>query len=150
MWGQSGTCARGSEAQPGNFRDRFPQADDNALVLMGKFGAARVLLVSDLGRPGQNALLERTNDLHAEIVVTGIPLASEALGDSFLDEVKPQVIIVADSEYPSVERARPELRERLARRGVPVLYTRTCGAVTIEMRGERWEVWAMDGTRIAK
>lgn len=129
--------------------DRFAQADDNALVLLGTFPAARVLLVSDLGRPGQNALIERTNNLRADLVVTGIPSASEALGESFLDAVRPKVIIVADSEYPSMERARPELRERLEQRGIPVLYTRVSGAITIELRGRRCALRAMDGTRVS-
>ena len=128
--------------------DRFSLADDNALVLRGDFPGVRLLLLSDLGRPGQNALLERTNDLRADIVVTGIPSGSEALGDNFLEAVKPKVIIVADSDYPSVERARPELRERLAQRGVPVFYTRNCGAVTLEMRGKSCVVRAMDGTSL--
>ena len=128
--------------------DRFPQADDNALVLLGTSPAARILLVADLGRPGQNALLGRTNDLRADVVVTGIPSASEALGDRLLDAVQPKIIIVADAEYPSMERAPPELRERLARRGVPVLYTRDCGAVTLQMRGRHCVVRAMDGTTL--
>jgi competence protein ComEC len=129
--------------------DQFAQADDNTLVLLGKFPAARVLLVSDLGRPGQRALLDRSHDLRADIVVTGLPSASEALGDDFLEAVQPRVIIVADSEYPSMERARPELRERLAKRGVPVIYTRSSGAVTAELRGKHCELRAMDGTRVS-
>jgi len=130
--------------------DRFPQADDNALVLMGGFPAARVLLVSDLGRPGQKALLERARDLQADIVVTGLPSASEALGDAFLDAVRPKVIVVADSEYPAMERASPQLRERLSQRGIPVLYTRSAGAVTLELRGTHWTLRAMDGAHLGR
>ena len=61
--------------------DRFPQADDNALVLIGELPGVRVLLLSALGRPGQNALLERRHDLRADIVVTGLPVATEAIGE---------------------------------------------------------------------
>ena len=129
--------------------DRFPQADDNALVLMGEFHAGRILLLSDLGRPGQHALLDRGDDLRADIVVTGLPAASEALGDDFLDAVRPKVIVVADCEYPSMERASPQLRQRLAKRGVPVLYTRSAGAVTVDLRGKHCDLRGMDGTRIS-
>jgi len=40
------------------------------------------------------------------------------------------------------------LRERLARRNVPVVYTRASGAATIEWRGRRGVMRAMNGTRI--
>jgi competence protein ComEC len=129
--------------------DRFAQADDNALVLAGTFCGTRVLLLSDLGRPGQNALLERMPDLRADIVVTGLPTASEALGDALLDALQPRVIIVADSEYPASERAGPKLRERLARRQTPVIYTRSAGAATLEFRNRCWELRTMDGTRMS-
>src|ERR1051325_11748141 len=85
--------------------DNFPQADDKPVVLSGAFGRARVLLLSDLGRPGQEALIERTADLRADIVVTGLPVQTEALGDALLDAIQPRVIVVSDSEFPVSERA---------------------------------------------
>ena len=128
--------------------DRFSQADDNALVLSAVIGGQRVLLLSDLGRPGQDALLERTPDLRADIVVTGLPVQREALSDALLDAIQPTVIIVVDSEFPPAERASPKLRERLARRKVPVLYTRSTGSATIEWRKGNWGVRTMSGIRI--
>jgi beta-lactamase superfamily II metal-dependent hydrolase len=129
--------------------DRLPQADDNALVLMGELQGARVLLLSGLGRPGQNALLGRKDDLRADIVITGLPVATEAIGEELLEAVQPRVIIVADSEFPASARASPRLRERLAQRNIPVLYTRSEGAVTLELRGGRWELRTMSGVRLA-
>jgi competence protein ComEC len=125
--------------------DDFSQADDGALVLLGEFHGTRVLLLSDLGRPGQEALLNRTNDLRADLVVTGLPVQTEPISDALLDAVHPKVIIVADSEFPATERARPPLRERLAARGVPVFYTRTDGAVTITIRPKNWDLRAASG-----
>jgi competence protein ComEC len=129
--------------------DHFPQADDNAVVLFGTFGGARVLLVSDLGRLGQEALLERIPELRAEIVVTGLPARTEALGDAFLESVRPRLIIVADSDYPISERASSSLCRRLARRGVPVIYTRSTGAATIAFRRNDWQVRTMNGVKFS-
>jgi beta-lactamase superfamily II metal-dependent hydrolase len=125
----------------------FLRADDNTLVLQGNFHGARVLLLSDLGRNGQSALLERTNDLHADIVVAGLPNEGEPLCDALLDAIHPKVVVIADSEFPATRRASSELKERLAGRNVPVIYTRTAGAVTIVTRSKGWELRTMDGQK---
>jgi competence protein ComEC len=127
--------------------DRFPQADDDPLVLSAVIGGKRILLLSDLGRPGQDALVQRTSDLRADIVITGLPVKEEALRDALLDAIQPRLIVVVDSEFPAAERASPKLRERLARRKVPVIYTRSTGAATIQWRGSDWELRTMSGLR---
>jgi competence protein ComEC len=129
--------------------DRFPQADDNALVLRGEFYRTNILLLSDLGRPGQNALMDRATDLRADIVVTGLPERSEPLSDAMLDVIQPKLIIVADSEFPATKRAPMKLQERLGQRGIPVIYTRHSGAVTICLRERQWDATGMSGPRIS-
>ena len=111
--------------------DNATQADDGALVTTGEFNGTRILLLSDLGRTGQNFLFDRTPDLRADIVITGIPTQSEPINDALLDAIKPRLIIVADPEVPATERAKIQLQDRLALRNVQVLYTRLTGAITI-------------------
>ncbi len=123
--------------------DRLSQADDNAVVLLGSFGNTRVLLLSDLGKPGQNRLLSRYPDLRADIVIGGIPGQSEPLADSFIEVLRPKLIIVTDAEYPAAQRASPRLRERLAAHAVPVLYTRDTGGVTIRFGKDSWKLETM-------
>jgi competence protein ComEC len=125
--------------------DHFPQADDNTLVLTATLGPARLLLLSDLGRPGQGALLWRYPDLRADIVVSGLPAATEALSDTLLETVRPRVVIVTDSQFPASARAGPTLHERLENRNVQVLYTRTCGAIIIEFTKTDWVLKTMNG-----
>jgi beta-lactamase superfamily II metal-dependent hydrolase len=81
-------------------------------------------------------------------VVSGLPAQGEPLAEALLDTIRPRVIIITDSEYPAGARASHALRERLARRHVPVLYTRECGAVTIEIRARTWRVRGMRGIEI--
>jgi ComEC/Rec2-related protein len=127
--------------------NNFARADDNALVLLGNFPDARILLLSDLGRDGQGALLERTNDLRADIVIAGLPNEGEPLCDALLDAIHPKIIVIADSEFPATRRASRELKERLAGRNVPVIYTQTADAVTIVTRSKSWELQTMDGQK---
>ncbi len=144
--GDSARCWRVLHPAAGK---NFPRADDNTLVLSGNFHSTRILLLSDLGRDGQSALLARTNDLRADIVIAGLPTADEPLSDALLEAIQPKVVVVADSEFPATRRASPQLKERLAGRNVPVIYTRTAGAVTILARPKGWELWAMDGQKCA-
>ena len=109
----------------------FPRADDNALVLLGNFSGTRILLLSDLGRAGQSALLAGTNDLRADIVIAGLPDEGEPLCDALLDAIQPRVIVLADSEFPATRRAGRALKDRLDQKGIPVIYTRDSGAVKI-------------------
>ena len=128
--------------------DDFPRADDKALVLRGQFYQCRVLLLASLGRNGQSALLNRTNDLPADIVVSALPAQGEPLCDALLAAIRPHVVVIADAEYPVTRRAGEALKARLAKTGIPVIYTRTAGAVTLVARQGGWELTAMDGQRI--
>src|SRR5437773_6147318 len=127
---------------------RLPQADDGALVLLGEFHQTRILLLSDLGRPGQEYLLASGQDLRADILVTGLPGQAEPVCDALLEAVQPKVLIVADSEFPATKRASPRLCERLAARGIPVFYTRKSGAVTISVRPKAWELQTAAGQKL--
>ncbi len=118
--------------------DRQPQADDNAVVLLGQFGDTRVLLLSDLGKPGQNLLLNRHPDLRADIVITGIPSQSEPLADALIETLEPRLIIVADAEYPATQRASAAVRDRLATHGIRALYTRDTGPIVLTFPGHGW------------
>jgi competence protein ComEC len=127
--------------------NHFARADDNALALCGNLQGIRILLLSDLGRAGQEALLERNADLHADIVIAGLPEQSEPLNNALLDAIRPELIVITDSELPSTRKASHTLRERLAQHNIPVIYTSDSGAVNISLRQNRWEATTVDGPR---
>jgi ComEC/Rec2-related protein len=125
--------------------DQFSQGDDGALVRHAGFHGVIVLLLSDLGRAGQNVLLDRSsNHLRADIVVAGPPTQSEPLCEALLDAIQPRVIVIADSELPATARASQRLKERLARRHVTLLHTRETGAVTFVFRPDGCEITTAD------
>jgi len=128
---------RGDEAAPWRIlhptkEDESAQADDGALVRQAELHGVKILLLSDLGRTGQNLLLDReTNRLRSDIIVAGLPTQTEALCEALLDATQPRVIVIADSELPATARASLKLKERLERRKVLVLSTREVGSVSI-------------------
>lgn len=121
--------------------DRFKAGDDNAVVLRGEWHGTRVLLLSDLGRAGQEALMEREADLRADIVIAGQPAQGEPVCDGLLERMQPALLVILDSEFPAPARASLRLRARLAdwadRTHATVLYTRESGAaqLRLEKRG---------------
>jgi ComEC/Rec2-related protein len=128
--------------------DRFSLADDSALVLRGELNGTRLLLLSDLGKQGQATLLERGGDLAADCVVAGLPSNSEPLNAALLEAVRPRLVIVSTANFPANEQAKPQLRERLARRGIPIVYTSEAGSVRLELRSQGWRLRSMAGTNM--
>ena len=124
---------------------KFSKADDAPLVLLGNFHGTRILLLSDLSRAGQSALLAGTNHLRADLVVAGLPAEGEPLCAALIAAIQPKIIIIADSEFPATRRAGRSLQERLAQTKVPVIYTRTAGAVKIVTDQRGWNLQTMDG-----
>jgi len=132
------------------------RADDSALVLRGNFRGTRILLLSELSRAGQSDLLAQTNDLRAEIVIAGLPDAGAPLCDALIAAVQPRAIVIADSEFPASRRASQALKDRLARTKIPVIYTRSAGAVKIVTDRGGWQLkirgsndqWESDGMAV--
>ena len=129
--------------------DHFSLADDRVLVLEGDSSGVRILLLSDLGRAGQDKLLERQRDLRADIVIAGLPEKSEPLSEALLDAIQPRLIVITDSEFPAGRRAGAALCERLKRRGIPVICTREAGATTVSLRHGRWDLESVGGIHLA-
>lgn len=113
--------------------DRFAKADDQAIVLYGEIEGLRILLLSDLGNPGQSALCARYPDLRADIVISGVPAEGEPLAEALLAALAPRLIVVADAEYPASQRASRTLRARLERHEADVLFLHETGAIRLRL-----------------
>jgi competence protein ComEC len=125
--------------------NNFTRAEDNALVLLGDMQGTRILLLSQLGRSGQGALLETHPDLHADIVITGLPEQTEPLNNTLLDAFHPALVIISDSKSPATRHANRTLRERLETSGVRVIYTSDAGAVKISLKKNYWKATTVGG-----
>jgi competence protein ComEC len=117
------------------------RADDRPLVMMGNFGGTRILLLSELSRTSQSALLFHTNDdLHADLVIAGLPEKDEPLCTPLINAIQPKAIIIADSDFPPNRRATDALKNRLAATKIPTTYTRDSGAVKIIIQNGAWQL----------
>jgi beta-lactamase superfamily II metal-dependent hydrolase len=123
-----------------NGADRFPAPGDNAVIALGTFDDLRVLVVPDLGKAGQNAIYARHPELRADVVIAGLPDNEEPLASEWLDVIQPKLIVLADSDFPAVQRGSASLLARLRRNGREVISTRAAGAVTISIHGRQCRI----------
>ena len=112
---------------------RFDNADDNALVAWREINGHSVLLLSSLGRGGQDSLVAGHPNLRADIVVAGLPAQDEPLSEPLLQLIQPKLIIIIDSQYPATRRASAKLRDRLAAHKLPVVYCRDAGGLKLSL-----------------
>jgi competence protein ComEC len=119
---------------------RFDDADDNALVFWREINGHSILLLSALGRSGQDSLVEKNPNLRADIVAAGLPAADEPLSEPLLHLIQPKLIIIVDSESPATRRAPAKLRQRLASHGAPVVYCRDAGALKLTLWRGGWDL----------
>jgi len=119
---------------------RFDDADDNAVVFWREINGHSILLLSTLGRSGQDSLVEGHPHLRADIVVAGLPATDEPLSEPLLRLIEPKLIIITDSEFPATRRASAKLRQRLATHDVPVIYCRNAGALKLTLWRGGWDL----------
>lgn len=117
----------------------FSRADDEAIV----FRDSRILLLSDLGRIGQQSLAGTDADLRAAIVVCGVPNDRSSLRADLIEKINPRVVVIAAEEAKALKAAR-ELRAR----GLRVITTAEQKAITIRMRNSRAVLEGMRGERM--
>ena len=135
---QSGDDAGGWSVLHPERSVRFDDADDNALVFWREINGHSILLLSALGRSGQDSLVENHPNLRADIVVAGLPATDEPLSEPLLHLIQPKLIIIIDSELPATRRASARLRQRLATHPVPVVYCRDAGALKLSLWRGGW------------
>lgn len=125
--------------------DAFTLADDKALVLRGEIHGTRVLLLSDLGRLGQRALVERGEDVKADVVVAGFPSNGEPLGEALLERIQPRVVILSDTGHRMNRTARENLQARLRKTGAHIWTTSEQDAVTLGFDPAACRITSMKG-----
>ena len=116
------------------------------VCLIGEFHGVRILLISDLGPRGQQALLSRGDDLKADVVVTSISDRGQTLGPGLLQAVAPRVIVVQDSQFLVGERAPKTLLARLRESGAVVISVREKGGIRLSIRPNGWHLENTQGT----
>jgi competence protein ComEC len=116
------------------------RSEDNALVLAIEFGPTRVLLMSDVGETVEKRILKNFSDLHAQVIVKGQHGTESSCTAEFLDAVHPETVVQVVNLSDSHHYPEPGLRDRLAQRNIALLRSDECGAVTIRLTPNKYEI----------
>jgi ComEC/Rec2-related protein len=122
----------------------FARADDDAVVLATTIEGGRIALLSDLGRLGQQSLLNAAGDLKCDVVFAGAPNDGQALRPELMEAMEPKVIAIAGNDAKA-QRVLKDVRARAT--NVNVIATMDERAVTITARRGKVAVETMSGKR---
>jgi competence protein ComEC len=123
----------------------FARADDNTVVLRSEVHGWSVVLLSELGVLGRKALLERGDELRADILVCGVPESGEGLDLHLLETVAPRLVVIGQIDAP-YKRAKPRDLLKCARQtGAFVVKTSNESAVTLKLTQRECRVETQDG-----
>ena len=110
-------------------------ADDKALVVRLDTGHARILFVSDAGPPTLEWLVKNARaELPADILVKGAHRSGVPMDTSFVDAVRPSLVVSTAAHFPESERLDEKWVSLVEGRGIKVFRQDMSGAVTIEIR----------------
>ena len=101
-----------------------------------------VLFMSDNGEETERALLINGSNLQSDILVKGQHSSGSSGSASFLDAVRPRLIIATSREFPEHERISEQWAEQLRARGIKLFRQDETGAVELNFSNQEWSARA--------
>jgi competence protein ComEC len=114
-------------------------ADDQAFVVQLSVKNTKILFTSDSGDATEKSLAESGVDLRSDILIKGQHHSGHSGSDSFLDVVRPQLIVATSRDFPQQERISDEWAERVRARGIKLFRQDETGAVELEFDQLDWQ-----------
>ena len=130
-----------------------PTGNDASCVLQVETGGRSLLLTGDIGERMEARLVEGLGDgLRSDVLVAGHHGSRTSTSALFLDAVAPRLVLYASGYANPFGFPSPEVRERVAARGLPALDTGVSGAIELRfgadgsVRGP--QVWREQARRL--
>ena len=108
-------------------------ADENqsSLVLYTKLNGMNILLMADADQVTEETIVQKYGLLHADVLKLSHHGSKTGSCDRFLDTVRPHMGIISSGAYRIYHHPSPETLQRLLKRHIPWLDTKTEGDITI-------------------
>jgi len=114
--------------------------NESSLVLRLTYGRFSALLAGDLERSGETDLLQRADDIGAQLLKVGHHGGRTATSDRFLERTRPRWAVISAGRNNTYGHPTPEVLARLKNHGARAFITMDHGAVTYETDGGRYVI----------
>jgi len=101
-----------------------------------------VLFMSDNGAETERALLSNGSHLQSDILVKGQHYSGISGSASFLDAVRPRLIIATSREFPEHERISEQWADEVRAREIKLFRQDETGAVELDFSAKEWSARA--------
>jgi ComEC/Rec2-related protein len=119
------------------------KADDQALVVQLTVAPfTKVLFASDAGYETEAALTASGVDLRSDILIKGQHHSGRSGSDTFLEAVRPRLIIATSRDFPAHQRIDDDWAELVRRKGIKLFRQDETGAVEMRFFSESWQARA--------
>ena len=122
---------------PGPASAGLDEPNDHSVVLHLQFGQISFLLPGDIEVPVEQKLVEREMPLRATVLKSPHHGSRTSSSEAFLEAVEPQLVVISVGEDNHFGHPSPEVIERYATYGLPVLRTDERGTIELITDGER-------------
>jgi competence protein ComEC len=128
---------------PGPLTAKIEEPNNHSIVLHLQFGRVSFLLPGDIEAPVEAKLVRAKTPLTATVLKSPHHGSKTSSGAAFLEAVSPQIVVVSVGKDNRFGHPAPEVMERYAEHGLPVLRTDERGTIEFVTDGER--LWVETG-----
>ena len=116
---------------------RYPQENNNSIVIKLSYGTIDFLFTGDLEEIGEAALIQRhSKDLVCEVLKLGHHGSKTSSTEAFLRHVQPKVAIVSAGRHNHYHHPAPSVVSRVNAHHIPILRTDQQGSIEITTDGK--------------
>ncbi|MGH7607332.1 MAG: DNA internalization-related competence protein ComEC/Rec2, partial [Gemmatimonadales bacterium] len=109
--------------------------NEESLVLLVEYRGSRLVFAGDAGMPVERRLAGRVGDV--DVLKVGHHGSRSATSDAWLDELRPERVVISVGARNRYGHPAAEVVERLAARGIAVWRTDRRGTITLTIDGTR-------------
>lgn len=124
------------------------EEDENrsSIVLWFQMNRLSFLMMGDADQTAEEKIIGKYGNLKCDILKLSHHGSATGSCDRFLDAVRPDIGIVSSGAYSIYHHPSPETVQRMLKRHIPYLDTKTAGDISIVMIGPLRVLIASDGT----
>lgn len=109
------------------------RADDRVAIFRLHWRGWKILFTSDAGMSTEMEMLDRQQDVKADVIIAGHHREDVMLCDAFLAAVMPQAIIASHADFPASEKLKPQTVASWQTLGIRVIHQGQAGGVTLRV-----------------